>query len=333
MNLKTTDGRFIEKRVKIDKTLFKTIIYDIKNSKKLTWKKLSLFLGIAEYTLKHDWMKKHSTIPLHLFKKLIKIHPKVNYSDLENKIQILDPFWGQRIGKKSQIEDDITIPKIENEKFAEFYGVMLGDGCVYSNLSGICITLNKVLDKPYIEYIADLIEDLFSIKPKIYHSKKVRVTRIVVYGKKIVRHFKALGFPTGKKKGNKLEIPKQFFEDRRLHACIRGLQDTDGTVSNHPYSKIMLSISITIDSLSKSVANSLNLLGIEVNKHKQGIYLYGRDKVLDYFNTIGSSNLKHITRFKTFYDKGKVPSIAETESFLRGYKSPITKLPYYGPVV
>ena len=70
---KTGDGRLIDKRVVIEKKLLENILLNIKKLNNLTWKQLGSKIGVCEHTVCHDWLKKGNTVPLSLFKKVLKM--------------------------------------------------------------------------------------------------------------------------------------------------------------------------------------------------------------------------------------------------------------------
>ncbi len=327
--------RFIEKRVKINSDLLNQILVAIKEYRRMTWRELAISLNISEHSIRHDWRKKGNTIPSSLFRKLTKMHPSLSFKELKKQIEILEPFWGQRIGKKSKIEDNVRIPEINSVEFAEFYGMLLGDGCVYSNLSGFCISSNVSTDRDYVEkHIAGLLLGLFNIKPKLYYSKSSKAVNCVIYSKKIAEFLTKLGFPSGKKKSGDVKFLKAFFSSPELvKACLRGLMDTDGSICGHPNSKIMLNISVTSKSLLNSSLEAFRQLNIPVGSYSKGINIYGKAKLNLYFKMIGSSNTKHIYKYKTFLLESKVPNTKQIEDFLKSGKNFTAKLPYYGPMV
>ncbi len=329
---KTSNGRYIEKRVKINKKLLKEILFKIKKFNNLTWKDLANNLGLCEQSVRNDWIEKGNSIPYSIFKRLLNLHPKLDYKDIKDQIKILEPFWGQKIGIKSRIEYKLKIPNVKSKEFAEFYGIMLGDGCVYSNLSGICISSDSLTDKQYNkEYISRLVNNLFGIYPKIYYSKEERVMRCVLYSRKVANFMVNLGFPRGKKIYGDPKILEIFFKNRLLlSSCIRGLFDTDGTVCPHPNTKIMLSISITYDTLLKSSINAFKILKVQIGNYNKGLNMYGKKKVGQYFKKIGSSNIKHITKYKSFINHGFVPKNREIENLLKNKNKEMMKLPYMG---
>lgn len=112
---RTKDGRFIEKRVLIDKTLLKKIMLDIKIKKSLNWNELAKKLGVCSQMLKHDWLKEKYTLPASIFKKLELLN--------ENKIpklKIVKPFWGQKLKDGKLKHKVVNIPNSKDVKFAEF---------------------------------------------------------------------------------------------------------------------------------------------------------------------------------------------------------------------
>jgi len=309
--------RFKERRVKISKRLIKSLIYNIKGGR--SFKALSHELGISYYTIMHDWFVKGNTIPISIFKKIVRLNPKISFNKLRKEIKILEPFWGQKLGGSRY--KPFSLPNKITKEFAEFYGVMLGDGCIYSNLNGLCVSGDKILDKDYYNYLSKLTFNLFKIKPKILESKKDRTIRLILYSHPVSEYLLKMGFPKGKKLDYKLKIPDFILKNKNLTAyCIRGLVDTDGSISSHPHTKIMIHISIVSDSLRSSIYSAFGSLGLKVGKYNKGIVFYGKEKLNKFFRIIGSSNPKNIIKYKQFLRTNTTPTSKETEMFLRDKK-------------
>ena len=312
---RTNDGRFVEERIIVNKDSLKNLIYSAKEKNTFNWDKLGQSLGVSSQTIRHDWLK-NRTIPLSIFKKLIYLsgENKKNYD-----FEVINPFWGQRlVGGKPKLKI-VNLPSKNDINFAEFYGILLGDGCITSDLKGFSITGDKYLDYYYYaEYLNNLIKKLFKIHPKIYQDKKGRVVRCIVYSKKIVQYLINVGFPVGVKYGKNPEIPEYIFLNKRsLAACIRGMMDTDGSLAAHPNVGIMIHLSITIDSLRKSVHGGLKALGIDGGIFNKGIMIYGIKKIDKFYRIIGFSNFKNNYKYEQFKKTGKVPSSKEVEMFIR----------------
>tara|TARA_Y100000310_G_scaffold345426_1_gene464827 strand:- start:6636 stop:7586 length:951 start_codon:yes stop_codon:yes gene_type:complete len=313
---KTSDGRYIEKRVVIDSVLLRKILVDIKTSKKYTWKELSSKLGFSEQTVRNDWIRKRQTVPLSVFKQILSLSNNYSWVKVSKKIKLKIPFWGQSQENKTK---KVTIPDINSEDFAEFYGVMLGDGCVFSNLRGFSITGDKTLEKKYFEgYLTDLVKRLFGHKPKIYHDKGTRTLRLVFYSKDACEFLVKSGFPKGLKSAGNMSFPKFIVRNKKnLSLCLRGLIDTDGSLSSHPHSKVMIHLSITNPDLMKSAFEGFRTLGIKAGAFSKGLMIYTPAKIKKIVEEIGFSNPKNLLKYETFLKKGKVPSSREIETFLR----------------
>lgn len=106
-------------------------LYEVENK---TISQISILLGIAEQTVFQRLQR--LKIPTHPEKK----SGYLNY------------------------RKEIFLPHIRSAKLAEFFGVMLGDGHV-SHFQTIITLGNKEI--AYVEYVCSLIEDLFSVRPKV----------------------------------------------------------------------------------------------------------------------------------------------------------------------
>ena len=198
---------------------------------------------------------------------------------------------------------------------------MLGDGCIYSNLSGICISGHSILDKDYLEnYVNNLILDLFKIKPKFYYSKKQKALRCILYSKKVVLFLKKIGFPIGKKLTQKVKIPQLFFNSKLLiKNCIKGMTDTDGSVYPHRKKSIIIDITINNNYLLNSYLKAFKRIGY---KEGLGIMLqYNNGKVYnleeaterDYKEFLGSkSKGQHLAILKSNFG---MPMVLNMENY------------------
>jgi hypothetical protein len=313
---RTRDGRIIEKRVVIDKELLRKLLLEIKIKKSSNWIMVAKKFGVSTQTLRHEWLKKDATIPLTVFKRILSILQKDNDKNLLDKVKILEPFWGQKIEGGRDKSKKINIPDRSSEELAEFYGILLGDGCLFSDLKGLSITADKILEYDYFtKYLNNLLYHLFGLHPKFYFDRNTRTIRCVLYSKNAVKYLSELGFPIGFKKN--LIIPKFIYKNKKnLLRCLRGLMDTDGSLSAHPHSKIMIHLSITSDSLRKDVAQALIDFEIKPGLFNKGIMLYGKNAI-KFCDIVGFSNLKNILKYKNFNEVGRVPKTKEVESFIR----------------
>lgn len=314
---KTTDGRIIEDRVIIDKEVLKEIVFNIKNNHNLTWRSFASKLEVVPQTISQDWIKKGNTIPLSIFKKILEMDNK-NFSDYEDNIEITNPFWGQKLKEGALKFKKISIPNVKSKEFAEFYGVLLGDGCINSDYKAFSIVAHQILEYNYFNlYLSNLIESLFGSKPKIVYDRNTKAMRLFFYSKRACEFMASQGFPVGLKYNKEIKLPDFILSNKiNIAYFIRGIMDTDGSLSNHPHSKIMIHLSITIPSLRNVVKYSLGNLGIEAGEFNKGLMIYGENKIDRFYNTIGFSNYKNIYKYEQFKRTGKVPKSKEVETFL-----------------
>ena len=124
-----------------------------------------------------------------------------------------------------------------SEDLAEFFGIMFGDGKIYCHpIHGYAIRIwcNYHNEKDYAEYISQIIERLFFIKPKKYESPKKGSICIQFHSKNIAYGLLELGIPKNHK--GKMPIPHWIMSNNsNCKAFLRGLFDTDGCVINQRF--------------------------------------------------------------------------------------------------
>ena len=210
------------------------------------------------------------------------------------------------------------VPDVNSEKFAEFIGILLGDGCIYSNKQSVCIAGDKLLDRDYFEnHLNKLIFDLFSVRQHNYFCKKNRGMHCVINSKSLVNFLCPNFFVAGNKIKAGAQIPSYFFSNKLLlKSCLKGLFDTDGSVCPHPNSKVMLIITIKNPALMKSALTAFDELNFPAKQSKGDIYFYGAKKVKAFFDIINSSNPKHLIKWNIFLKTGILPRTKELEKIV-----------------
>ncbi|RLG09345.1 hypothetical protein DRN73_10065 [Candidatus Pacearchaeota archaeon] len=177
----------------------------------------------------------------------------------------------------------------QKEKFALFFGILLGDGCLseYVNKKGkksflISISGDYYSDKAfYSNILCLLINELrFNKKPiKIKERPNYGKLEILFSDKELFNKIKELNFPVGKK-GPNLFIPDYFCERNLIRCIIAGFFATDGSLvltknPNKFYPRIEgTSIS---KKLINQIVNYLNTIGM-----KGYFYVAKRKKVDDW---------------------------------------------------
>lgn len=144
---------------------------------------------------------------------------------------------------------------------AEYIGVMLGDG----NISAFPRTERLILvsnanNAGFIRHYADLTENLFNKKPKVYKVKNAQAVRITFYQKNISQR---LGIPIGNRNKIDLQIPKWIYKNKDfLIKFLKGLFEAEGSFSIHlPTCTYNFSFSNRNTSLLDMVEKALLLLG------------------------------------------------------------------------
>lgn len=192
----------------------------------------------------------------------------------------------------------------KSEDFAEFIGIMMGDGSVSTYHIGI--TLNATDDDDYVRFVSKLIFRLFGLHPKIYARKNKNAVVITVARKLLVAYLHSLGLPIGNKIIQNLNVPVWIMRNQSYaRACVRGLMDTDGSVFNHTYKSKgttytykKLSFTSASPALLTSVHQILLQNKIQSNACGTNLRIGSAASVARYFTHIGSHNPKHLKRMR-----------------------------------
>lgn len=187
----------------------------------------------------------------------------------------------------------------KSSALAEFVGIVLGDGGLTRNQ--LRITLNSVADRRYVEYVKNLIRDLFGYEPSVWKRKNIKAVDVVVSGVGLVELLSDFGLSVGDKVKRQVGVlawVRNSYEYSKC--CVRGLMDTDGGVFDHSYgvkgkSYHYRKVCLTNRSvpLLEFVYSFLHRIGVSFrfgggNK----VWIYGSDGVDKYFKVVGSSNYR-----------------------------------------
>jgi len=119
-----------------------------------------------------------------------------------------------------------------NKNFAVLYGIMLGDGClslVHEKKKFVVVTGNKLDDIPFFEEIIQpIIKKQIGKQIPIKFRKNENTIDLNFVNSKLFDFISSYGFPVGKK-GDKLFIPKIFYDKNLVKYVIRGFFATDGS--------------------------------------------------------------------------------------------------------
>ncbi|MFH1520097.1 MAG: hypothetical protein ABID61_00470 [Candidatus Micrarchaeota archaeon] len=198
---------------------------------------------------------------------------------------------------------------MNKEKLAEILGIFLGDGSIYANeqhgVVQIVVTGHLKHDFNYlVHYVKPLLETTLSAKFKI---KRHWLNAVQIYSqtKSTASKLNELGFPTGNKVVNNVEIPSWVFGSKKyLRACIRGLIDTDGSVCpitgrDYPYIWFKCRIPKLRESFSKAMGVlNYKIAAWSIRKDEVGqTYIGQKSLIYRYYKEIGFRNTYHKNRF------------------------------------
>lgn len=196
----------------------------------------------------------------------------------------------------------------ECSELAEFIGIMLGDGGLSGNHQ-ITISFNNKTDHEYAEYICKVIRQLFLIDFHIHKRRKSNGADIVLNSSNLVDFLISRGLKAGNKVKNQVGVPGWISKNPLYGiACIRGLIDTDGGLYYHKYNVkgktyTYLKLGFTNRSrpLLKFVFTALKKLGYKISLSGSNLSIASESGVKRYFTEIGSSNPKHVNKFRDFF--------------------------------
>ncbi len=197
----------------------------------------------------------------------------------------------------------IKIPK-QSAELAELFGIIIGDGGITPYQ--VKITLNSETDREYSKYIIKLINGLFEVSPKIYSVKNSRTINISVSRKNLSDFLLNNGLKIGNKLKQNISIPDWINKSYKFKInCLRGLMDTDGSVviekhkiNNKNYSYPRVNFTSYSDKLIEQIYQILTELGFnpKFRRSKKSVQLEKIEDICNYFETVGSSNTKHLRR-------------------------------------
>lgn len=194
----------------------------------------------------------------------------------------------------------------ESTKFAEFVGIMLGDGGISKDQIKISLDMNT--DKEYVPVVMELIQELFGKTPSLYNRKKFNVSTICLTGVNLVNYLIRKGLCVGSKMKANVGIPRWIKSDSNYSkSCIRGLVDTDGCLFIHKYKHKQreqeygyrnICFVSAIPKLMTDVKEQLQLLGYSPKGKGIKLFLYNQQETLRYLREIGTSNPKNYFRWR-----------------------------------
>ncbi|MDO8599994.1 MAG: LAGLIDADG family homing endonuclease [bacterium] len=192
---------------------------------------------------------------------------------------------------------DIIIPRYYTSNLAEFFGIMLGDGKLSHYQVVVTLGTKELL---YVEYVVNLIGELFGVRPKI-GIRKNGFRDIYLGSIELTGWLQKEGLVFNKVL-SQVDAPKWIFKKKEyLKRFLRGFFDTDGSVYKLRFG-IQISFTNKAAPLLQSVRRALIMSGYHPSQISQyRTYLTRRSDVERFFHEIQPANVKHRERFRKFF--------------------------------
>lgn len=212
-----------------------------------------------------------------------------------------------------------------DENLAEFYGILIGDGCISKFKHqgkihyAIRIDGNSLTDIQYYNnYLKSLIKRIINREIRVKFRKVGNCIFIMFEYKDFAIFLNSyVGFPFGKK--GEVSINQEFMKNQQyLIATLRGLFDTDGCLyftknnsKNRSYPIIELSTH------SKSLLNQLYWVlsklqfRVKISHFKDSVKLHGKDNLIKFMQLIGTNHPDKLSKFYYWKKFGHCPRIDE----------------------
>ena len=180
--------------------------------------------------------------------------------------------WREAQYKLGNIKKDFKNLK-KSKQLAELIGVIWGDG----NIEKFPRTERLVISGDYAKYsfidrYSEMVEKVFTKKPKVMKSNQTNAVRISVYQNKISERLK---IPSGRKFELKAILPKWIKENKTyLTYFLKGLYEADGSLSVH---KKTYTYNFCFSNINQSlldiVENSLIKFGFHPERRQNAVRL------------------------------------------------------------
>ena len=193
----------------------------------------------------------------------------------------------------------VRLPSGYSEELAELFGILLGDGSVTKYFTKV--HLNFQLESEYSLFVKKLCQKLFPGSTVSRVPRQARGTwEVQISSIDVCTYLVKVGFDPKSR-----VIPSWIKGNRAfIRAAIRGLFDTEGTVSFKYYrgkSGDAFYKQLTVTNTNKNVLNfleaSLRGLGYRPNRNpKKNIYISNKLDIERYMRDIGSHNPKMLEK-------------------------------------
>lgn len=255
----------------------------LKENINTSWEKFYPQFNISR-TMFFNYLSGRYNIPEILFYKWNKI-TKINMKNLE---RIKRPKY--------------TIKKIPNvkmdEKLAEIFGILNGDGHISHFNNEICVVVDS-REENYLNYLKKLFEEKFGISFTFFKElNRIKLRTYSVLLSNILT--KDYGLPKGNKLG-KLRIPKQILQRKIwIISYLRGLFDTDGSLYLRRRKEMVVNIKSADKNFLNEIKRALEKIEFHPSVSNKNLNLYRKSEIQKFFQVIEPANSKHLKKFKIY---------------------------------
>jgi len=191
----------------------------------------------------------------------------------------------------SKERNDIKIPRKYNETLAEFFGIMLGDGHLSHYQIVVTLGSKEVL---YVNYVVDLIEKLFGVRPKIGIRKNEQYRDIYLGSKALSRWLTKEGLVYNKVL-SQVDVPRWIFKKKLFMTnFLRGFFDTDGSIYKLRWGKQISFTNRSIPLLKSTRKILINLGHSPSLISTYALYLTKKKDIATFLRDIQPKNPKHL---------------------------------------
>ncbi|MBW2969459.1 hypothetical protein KY314_05105, partial [Candidatus Woesearchaeota archaeon] len=198
------------------------------------------------------------------------------------------------------------------KEFAEFIGIMLGDGSLnkykLNNFYRLKITLDS-REKEYVLHICNLIQKLFNKKPKVSYRKNENTVDILLFNRTIISILNEEFGMSFSPKWNRAVIPDLCLNNGLDIAVLRGYFDTDGCVvltDNNGTLYVRLEMKISPSPMQKQFVDILKKQGFrfgvyDIGKGKVRVQMNGETQLKKWLKLVNFSNQRHIEKVNKYF--------------------------------
>ena|SRR3989338_8750615 len=190
--------------------------------------------------------------------------------------------------------NDIVIPSNRSDELAEFFGIMLGDGCLTHYQVSVTLGSKEIA---YAKYVQGLLQRIFGGQPRI--AVLSRGHTVVYLGSTLATGWLMREGLVRNKVKSQVDVPQWIYKSESyMESFLRGFFDTDGSIY-----KLRFGVQISFTNHSLPILHSLHrmlkALGYKASTvSAYRVYLTRIPDVKRFFTSVKPGNPKHQRRFR-----------------------------------